>query len=80
MKLCSSGETASTSDTRCKRCAALNVLGLESGASQAQIKDAYYTLAKVWLRKAPGLGEERRAFADFDHNRAGRFELGVGPG
>ena len=48
MQYCSCGDLAEAADTRCARCAALDVLELKSGASESEIKDAYRVLVKVW--------------------------------
>ena len=45
---CACGEVASKGGALCDRCAALHVLGLESGASDDEIKNAFRALAKVW--------------------------------
>ncbi len=45
---CACGEVASKGGALCDRCAALHLLGLESGASDDEIKDAFRALAKVW--------------------------------
>src|ERR1035441_271221 len=45
---CACGDAVTKGGTRCDRCAALHVLGLEYGASNDEIKDALRTLAKVW--------------------------------
>jgi hypothetical protein len=48
MHTCSCGEAAGDADHRCARCAALETLDLDSGASEKQIRDAYRVLVKVW--------------------------------
>jgi hypothetical protein len=48
MKLCSCGEIVEPAGGRCSRCAALQTLGLESSATDAEIKAAYRMLVKVW--------------------------------
>ena len=45
---CACGDAVTKGGTRCDRCAALHVLGLEYGASNDEIKDALRILAKVW--------------------------------
>ena len=45
---CACGDAVTKGGTRCDRCDALHVLGLEYGASDDEIKDTYRTLAKVW--------------------------------
>lgn len=48
MSLCPCGNTSEDSNPLCARCAALQVLDLPFDASQAQIKQAYHLLVKVW--------------------------------
>ena len=48
MDTCACGGIVNEGSTRCDRCAALQALGLEHGASSDDVKDAYRTLAKVW--------------------------------
>ena len=45
---CTCGEVITKGGTRCDRCDALHVLGLEYGASNDEIKNAFHILAKVW--------------------------------
>ncbi len=45
---CACGDAVTKGGTRCGRCAALRVLGLEYGASDDEIKDTFRVLAKVW--------------------------------
>jgi hypothetical protein len=45
---CTCGDVITKGGTRCDRCDALHVLGLEYGARDDEIKDTYRTLAKVW--------------------------------
>lgn len=48
MSTCGCGRSIASGSQVCERCAALLVLGLAQGATDAEIKDAYRTLAKVW--------------------------------
>lgn len=48
MSVCVCGRNTNTGQSVCDRCAALALFGLSSDATQAEIKDAYRTLAKVW--------------------------------
>jgi curved DNA-binding protein CbpA len=48
MHTCSCGEVTGDAGDRCARCAALQALDLDAGASEKQIRDAYRVLVKVW--------------------------------
>src|ERR1039458_3702657 len=48
MGVCACGGVTNRGEHLCNRCSALHVVGLAHGASDAEIKDAYRTLAKVW--------------------------------
>lgn len=48
MHTCSCGEVTGDAGDRCARCAALQSLDLDAGASEKQIRDAYRVLVKVW--------------------------------
>src|SRR5271165_1326633 len=48
MNTCGCGDPADGNGTRCSRCTALLILGLEPGATEEEIKSAYHTLVKVW--------------------------------
>ncbi len=48
MSFCACGALASNGGSSCDRCQALKVLGLGFGAGDAEIKDAYRVLVKVW--------------------------------
>jgi hypothetical protein len=48
MQTCSCGAPAEDADFQCARCAALAVLELGPLATEAEIKDAYRVLVKVW--------------------------------
>ena len=45
---CTCGDVITKGGTRCDRCDALHVLGLEYGANDDEIKSAFRILAKVW--------------------------------
>ena len=46
--ICACGRLAETFGGQCDRCASLQMLGLDSYASQEQIESSYRTLVKVW--------------------------------
>ena len=46
--ICPCGDVITKGGTRCDRCDALHVLGLEYGANNDEIKNAFHILAKVW--------------------------------
>ncbi len=48
MSVCACGRITNGGQPACDRCAALAFFGLTRAATQAEIKDAYRTLAKVW--------------------------------
>jgi hypothetical protein len=48
MSVCACGRIANDGRLACERCAAVATFGLTRGATQAEIKDAYRALAKVW--------------------------------
>src|SRR5580658_6207863 len=48
MHSCSCGEVTGGAGERCTRCAALQALDLDTGASEKQIREAYRVLVKVW--------------------------------
>jgi len=48
MGVCKCGKTVKETGTQCRRCAALNELGLKAGASAASIKSAYRLQVKAW--------------------------------
>ena len=48
MSACACGRNVSTGGYLCDRCAALLLLGVAPDATEAEVKDAYRTLAKVW--------------------------------
>jgi len=48
MRTCSCGNTVEGAGMLCARCAALQTLELDAGATEKQIKDAYRVLVKVW--------------------------------
>lgn len=48
LQYCSCGDVADGEGTRCARCCALQALGLESAATESEIKEAYRVLVKVW--------------------------------
>jgi hypothetical protein len=59
MSACDCGRSLGADSDVCERCAALRSLGLGPNATEAEIKDAYRTLAKVWhpdrFQADPGL-------------------------
>ena len=48
MSLCACGNSVRPGSSRCPRCDALNALDLEMDATEAQIRNAYRLLVKVW--------------------------------
>ena len=48
MQTCSCGAPTEVADFRCARCGALTALELEPQATEAEIRDAYRVLVKVW--------------------------------
>ncbi|HEY1731219.1 MAG TPA: J domain-containing protein [Terriglobales bacterium] len=48
MSVCACGRDTNEGQSMCDRCTALTTFGLTRDATQAEIKDAYRTLAKVW--------------------------------
>ena len=48
MNFCSCGNPIDGESARCPRCAALLVLGMETEATESEIKSAYRMLVKVW--------------------------------
>jgi curved DNA-binding protein CbpA len=48
MNICACGRRTNTGQSICDRCTALVVFGLTRDATQAEIKDAFRMLAKVW--------------------------------
>jgi len=48
MHTCACGNLADGNGTMCRRCAALNELGLRAGATEAEVKGAHRLYVKVW--------------------------------
>src|ERR1035441_583154 len=48
MNICSCGKLVDETSTQCPRCAALQVLGLETDTTETEIRSAYRLLFKTW--------------------------------
>lgn len=64
MGLCKCGRRVAASGKQCRRCVALNELGLKAGSSDASIKSAYRTQIKAWHPDKHGTNTARQMAAE----------------
>lgn len=69
MSICKCGRKTVGSGKQCRRCAALNELGLKAGASEASIKSAYRAQIKAWHPDRQGKNAARQLAAEENAKR-----------